>query len=103
MVLLVVLFVVYPRGVFWGGGGPATARALLTGTVGVVALAAGLEGHFKRPATKLERLIFIAAAVTLIHPDFYTDLLGAVLLGVAVMLQTVYRPAATASPAGSIE
>ena len=100
---VVPFFFVYSPALLFDGTWADIARALLTGTVGVVALAAGLEGHFKRPATKLERLIFIAAAVTLIHPDFYTDLLGAVLLGVAVMLQTVYRPAATASPAGSIE
>ena len=55
-------------------------RAVLTGTIGVIALAAGLEGYFIRVARPWERAIFIAAALCLIDPGLLTDLIGLGLL-----------------------
>ena len=49
---------------------------MITGIVGVVALAAGLEGYFLRTASWLERGLFLAAAFLLIDPGLVTDLVG---------------------------
>ena len=85
-------FVYYPALLFQGTWTEITV-AVLTGGVGVVALAAGLEGYFIRSATWLERGFFVAAALLLIDPGLVTDLIGAALLGGALMMQRM-RPAA---------
>ena len=61
-------FVYYPALLFQG---PWTeiVRAVVTGTVGVIALAAGLEGYFSA-ATWPERALFMAAALLLIDPGW---------------------------------
>ena len=68
-------FVYYPALLFQGSWIEIT-QAVVTGGVGVVALAAGLEGYLFRRATWLERALFVAAALLLIDPRLVTDLLG---------------------------
>ena len=53
-------------------------------SIGVVALAAGLEGYFLRAATWIERGLFLAAGSLLIDPQLVTDLLGLLLLVAAL-------------------
>ena len=60
-------FVYYPALLFQGPWGDI-AQAVVTGGIGVVALAAGLEGYLLRTATWLERGLFLAAALLLIDP-----------------------------------
>ena len=84
-------FIYYPALLFqgpWSG----IAQALVTGTIGVIALAAGLEGYFLRTATWLERGLFLAAALLLIDPQLVTDLLGLLLLAAALAAQKLRRP-----------
>jgi TRAP-type uncharacterized transport system fused permease subunit len=70
---------------------------MCTGTIGVIALAAGLEGQLLRPARWIERLLFIAAAFMLIDPGLVTDVIGLVVLAFGLVLQKVRR--ATVLPA----
>ncbi|HET8578109.1 MAG TPA: TRAP transporter fused permease subunit [Methylomirabilota bacterium] len=84
-------FIYYPALLFQGSWGEII-QAAVTGSVGVVALAAGLEGYFIRTATWLERGLLIAAAFLLIDPRLVTDLIGLVLLGAALGMQKL-RPA----------
>ena len=72
-------FVYYPALLFQGPWGEI-AQAVVTGGIGVVALAAGLEGYLLRTATWLERGLLLAAALLLIDPQLVTDLLGLLLL-----------------------
>ena len=84
-------FIYYPALLFqgpWSG----IAQALITGSIGVVALAAGLEGYLLRSATWLERGLLLAAALLLIDPRLVTDLLGLLLLGLALAAQKLRRP-----------
>lgn len=67
------------------------AQAVVTGGIGVVALAAGLEGYLLRTATWLERGLLLAAALLLIDPRLATDLLGLALLGAALLAQKLRR------------
>ena len=96
---IVPYFFVYSPALLFQGAWPEVLRAVLTGTLGVVALAAGLEGQLLRPATWLERGVLVAAAFLLIDPGLTTDLIGLALLGGAVVLQKL-RPAGTPASDG---
>jgi TRAP transporter 4TM/12TM fusion protein len=89
---IVPYFFVYSPALLFDGPWPEILRAVLTGTIGVIALAAGLEGYFMRVAKLWERGIFIAAAIMLIHPGFYTDIAGLCVLAVGLFIQKM-RPA----------
>lgn len=69
---------------------------MLTGSIGVVALAASLEGYFLRTASWFERVLFLAAALLLIDPGAITDVLGIGLLAVALLMQKLRVASPTA-------
>jgi TRAP transporter 4TM/12TM fusion protein len=93
-------FIYYPALLFQGTWGEI-AQALVSGTVGVIALAAGLEGYFLRTATWLERGLFVIAALLLIDPGLVSDLIGLALLAAGLALQKLRRPDAAVVPAGA--
>ncbi len=95
---IVPYFFVYNPALLFDGSWTEVGRALLTGAVGVVALAAGLEGHFLRPAIWIERALFLAAAFMLIDPGLVTDLAGGVVLVAALALQRLRPRAAVPVP-----
>jgi len=99
---IVPFFFVYNPALLFAGPWTEIGRAVLTGTLGVVALAAALEGHALRPASWLERGLFLTAAFCLIDPALLTDLLGLGALAVALALQR-FRPAAAPAPAAPRE
>ena len=60
---------------------------ILTATVGMVGVAAGLSGYLVRPMSVVERLITVAGGMLLIIPGTLTDLLGVGLIAVGIVLQ----------------
>ncbi|HSE93680.1 MAG TPA: TRAP transporter permease [Methylomirabilota bacterium] len=90
---IVPYFFVYNPALLFSGSWADILRALLTGTVGVIALAAGLEGYFLRTATWIERGLFLMAAFLLIDPGFTTDAIGIVVLVAGLALQRQRRVA----------
>ncbi len=60
-----------------------------TAGVGVLCLAAGLQGWLRREATPLERVMLLGAAFALIFPGIYTDLTGGGLLAAVLAAQTL--------------
>ncbi len=88
---IVPYFFVYSPALLFQGTWDEVARVVATGTIGVVALAAGLEGYLLRPARWVERGLFVASAVMLIDPALPTDLVGLLVLVTGVMLQRL-RP-----------
>jgi TRAP transporter 4TM/12TM fusion protein len=93
--LVPFFFVFYPALLFQGDW-TDIVRAVLSGSIGVVALAAGLEGFLVRQASWLERGLFLAAALLLIDPGLLTDLIGLALLAIGLGLQKRRRlPLAT--------
>jgi TRAP transporter 4TM/12TM fusion protein len=84
---IVPFFFVYYPALLFTGPWLEIALAAVTGLIGVVALAAALEGYLIRPATWLERGMFLAGALLLIDPGLITDLIGFGLLGAAILLQ----------------
>lgn len=86
------------------GNGPTweVVLAIVTCAAGLVAFAATLDRFFLRRATWLETIMFLVAAGCLFWPDvrlaggvipaYITDLIGATLLGGAILLQKFYYP-----------
>jgi TRAP transporter 4TM/12TM fusion protein len=75
--------------------------ALLTATVGVIGLSAGVENWFLRKWSLLERAILIVTSLMLIVPGFVTDLVGFGGVGGVYVLQrlSLRKPKRTATPA----
>ena len=96
---IVPYFFVYSPALLFQGTWGETLSVLVTGTLGVIALAAGLEGQFLRPATWLERGLFIVAALLLIDPNITTDLVGFGLLVLGLLVQRLRPGFATAEAA----
>jgi TRAP transporter 4TM/12TM fusion protein len=88
---IVPFFFVYNPALLFSGEWIEILRAIVTGMVGVVALAAALEGYFLRVANWFERGLFLAAALLLIDPGAMTDLIGAGLLVLGLLIQKL-RP-----------
>jgi TRAP transporter 4TM/12TM fusion protein len=89
---IVPFFFVYYPALLFQGAWTDIILAFATGSVGVIALAAGLEGYWLRSATWLERALLLAAAFLLIDPAVITDLTGLALLAVALLMQKLRRP-----------
>ena len=97
---IVPFFFIYNPALLFSGPWPEILRAVVTGSIGVVALAASMEGYFLRPTTWFERGLFLAAALLLIDPGFVTDVVGVGLLALGLLLQKV-RPAPTTVAGGA--
>lgn len=92
---IVPFFFVFNPELLMMGEPSQVIRATLTSTIGSVVLAAGLQGHFLRPANFLERLLFIAGALLLIDPGLTTDIIGVGLVALGLVRQRL-RPAPAA-------
>jgi TRAP transporter 4TM/12TM fusion protein len=79
------------------------ALTTFTALVGVTALAGSLHGYFLRPAYLWERFVLFGAALFLIKPGIWTDLIGFGALAVVLISQQLLKPAAeeiAATPPG---
>jgi TRAP transporter 4TM/12TM fusion protein len=84
---VVPFFFVFNPALLFSGPWEDIVRAVVTGSIGVIALAASLEGYFLRPASWIERLLFLTAALLLIDPNALTDVIGIALLGLGLLMQ----------------
>jgi TRAP-type uncharacterized transport system fused permease subunit len=62
--------------------------SVVSASLGVILLSAGLVGWFLRQGSFIERLFLVAAAVLLIKPGLYTDLAG---LGLALLVAGIQK------------
>jgi TRAP-type uncharacterized transport system fused permease subunit len=78
------------------GDWQVVAMSVVTALIGVTCLAAGLhEYFFFGPARRWERLMLVVAALVLIKPGLWTDLVGLVLIALTVASQHYIRPVGT--------
>jgi TRAP transporter 4TM/12TM fusion protein len=96
---IVPYFFVYYPALLFQGTWTEIGLALVSGGIGVVALAAALEGYWLRTATWLERGLFIVAAFLLIDPRLTTDLIGLGLVAAGLVLQKLRRAQPVTQPA----
>ncbi len=64
---------------------------VITGTIGVIALAASVQNWLLARCAVWERIALFVAAITLIKPGWVTDLIGAVIMAIIVALQLARR------------
>ncbi|MFC2060667.1 TRAP transporter permease [Chloroflexota bacterium] len=61
--------------------------AVITGIIGVVALAAAMEGYLLKHCTPLERIIFAIGGILMMAPQAMTDIIGMALVAFMVIWQ----------------
>ena len=76
-------------------------RAVVTNSIGVVALVASMEGYFLRTATWLERVLVFAAALLQSTLMSFTDIIGLDVLAVALSMQMMRTPRPAAAGGAS--
>ena len=64
-----------------------TIRTLITASIGVICLAAGIEGMFLRKCSGFTRILLIAIGLLSIDPNIQTDILGIILLVIIIIIQ----------------
>lgn len=89
---IVPFFFIYNPALLFQGPWTEILGAIVSGSIGVVALAAALEGYFLRVATWFERVLFLAAALLLIDPNLVTSVIGIVVLAAVLLLQKLWIP-----------
>jgi TRAP-type uncharacterized transport system fused permease subunit len=68
-----------------------TLRALLTSSIGVIALSSGLQGYLLRKLNLIERLVMVAAGLLFIETGLVTDLVAILLVGVIMTFQYLQK------------
>ncbi len=78
---LVPFIFVYHPVLIWQGSWWAILLSFISAMLGCVAIGSALMGYLETRLGIWPRLVLVAAAGLLIHPDYRTDLVGAALLG----------------------
>jgi TRAP-type uncharacterized transport system fused permease subunit len=104
-VLFIVPFMfVYQPSLLMIGPWPQILLAAGTAALGVVCLAAGLQGWLRCRATPVERLLLLAAGILFVAPWLLADLVALVLLVVTYGLQSLRgTPEIAPAPAASLD
>jgi TRAP-type uncharacterized transport system fused permease subunit len=84
------MFVYGPSLLLIGSTG-TIVTTVVSSSIGVVALSAGLMGWFLKEATVLERVMLVVGALLLIKPGLYTDAVGLVLLIIVFLMQKYWH------------
>jgi TRAP transporter 4TM/12TM fusion protein len=96
---IVPFMFVYEPALLMIGDPLSSIRALVTASIGCMAIAAGLHGYFLGPTSLWQRIALIAAALCLVYPTPVTDIVGLALLAIVAAVQWRARSAArTATP-----
>jgi len=75
----------------WGGEWPFVVWSVISASIGVVCLSAGLFGWLFGYALMWQRALLVVAALCLIKPGLITDTIGLVLLGIVGAAQLAAR------------
>lgn len=75
------------------------ARVFLTGLLGVTAIGCGMYGWFLGPLPAWARVSSFLGGISLVYPSVPTDALGAALIGVPVVAQTLRARRGVREPA----
>jgi TRAP transporter 4TM/12TM fusion protein len=82
---------VYGPSLLMIGSWSTIITTIISASIGVAALSAGLMGWFIKEVTYLERAMLLAGALLLIKPGLYTDAAGLVLLIIVFVIQKLRR------------
>jgi TRAP transporter 4TM/12TM fusion protein len=84
---IVPFMFVYEPSIMMIGDAFTVFTSTASAVVGVMCLAAGLQGYLLRPATWWERIVLVIAAFLLIKPGYISDAIGVVLLALILLAQ----------------
>jgi TRAP transporter 4TM/12TM fusion protein len=82
---------VYGHSLLMIGSWETVVTTIISASIGVTALSAGLMGWFLKEATYPERTILVAGALLLIKPGLYTDAIGLALLIFVIVIQKLRK------------
>jgi TRAP-type uncharacterized transport system fused permease subunit len=104
-VLFIVPFMfVYQPALLMIGSWPQILGAAGTAMLGVVCLAAGLQGWLRGRATLVDRVLLFVAGGLFVAPWLLADAIALILLAVTYALQGLRRaPEITSAPAASLD
>jgi TRAP transporter 4TM/12TM fusion protein len=68
-----------------------TLRAILTSSIGVIALSAGLQGYLLLKLNIVERALLVIAGLLFIETKLVTDIIGLLLLGAIIVIQYMQK------------
>ena len=86
--LLPFMFIYGPELMLFGSI-PQIILAICTATLGIVSMAAAVEGYIWKVVPVLSRVLMAIAALLLIFPGLLTDMLGIVLFVIAIVIMTL--------------
>jgi TRAP-type uncharacterized transport system fused permease subunit len=84
---IVPFMFIYEPSIMMIGDGFTIFTSTLSAIVGVMCLAAGLQGYLLRLAAPWERILLLVAAVLLIKPGYISDAIGIALLAIVLIAQ----------------
>ncbi len=87
--ILPFFFIYQPALLLGGSSYTASIIPALTATIGVIALAGGLQGWLFGRANVIQRILFIAIGLFMIAPDHITDIIGISLLVIVSIWQLI--------------
>lgn len=87
--LVPYIFVFNPKMLLIDASWLDIVQIILTSVIGMVGIAAALEGYFTRHAHLLQRLMFLAGGLLLIEPGLATDILGVAIIAVPIVWQEI--------------
>lgn len=88
---IVPFMFVYGPSLLLIGSPTSIVMTIVSASIGVVLLSAGLMGWFLKETNYLERAMLIAGAIFLIKPGLFTDAVGLVLLIIVILLQKYWH------------
>ena len=68
-----------------------TLRAILTSSIGVIVLSAGLQGYLFSKLNILERSLLVIAGLLFIETNLFTDIIALLILGTIVVIQYIQK------------
>lgn len=83
------IFVLQPQMLFIDATLFEVIKIVITSIIGIVAIAAGMEGYFRVKMAWYERIVILAAGLCLIVPDTLTDIVGIALFVVCLVYQII--------------
>jgi TRAP transporter 4TM/12TM fusion protein len=94
---IVPFMFVYGPSLLFLGAWWEIVTSVVSASLGVILLSAGLVGWFLKEARPIERVLLVGAAFLLIKPGLYTDLAGLVLALLVAGMQTWRRQSSSCS------
>jgi TRAP transporter 4TM/12TM fusion protein len=90
---------VYQPALLMIGDWPTIIWSFVTASIGIAFFAGGLHGYFLTAASYWQRALLVAGGMCLVFPGLWTDLAGAGLAGIVLVVQFIERRVAAAKQA----